>query len=210
MADINDDWADYAATATAALAQNVKDMTSYGSLPANVALGLADQYKITNDWLSTDVGQLEIIFTMLSGTTDVGIQAAMQHPYSRGTIMINSTDAFSPPVIDPRYLGLGYDVDIIRLGILFARKLSQTAPMNALTLKEIGTSAGLVDDALNAWIGATGGTEYHPLGTCSMLPQAKGGVVDTKLIVRAPTIPVVHPRLATDSPFHPPSVSPFP
>jgi len=35
-------------------------MTGYQSLPANVALGLADQYAIQNSWLTTDVGQLEV------------------------------------------------------------------------------------------------------------------------------------------------------
>ncbi|KAL7413404.1 GMC oxidoreductase-domain-containing protein [Mrakia frigida] len=187
LADITTDYATYASTATSALASNVKLMTGYQTLPDNVASGLSDQYELQNSWLSTDVGQLEVIFNALSGTSNVAIQIALQHPYSRGTIMINTTDAFSAPVINPGYLGLGYDVDIINKGIVFARKIAATAPMSALTLVEQAPSAGLVDTALNTWIGTSGSTEYHPLGTCSMLPQAKGGVVSTKLIVYGTT-----------------------
>lgn len=46
---------------------------------------------------------------MLVGPTSAGIQCALQHPYSRGTIMINSSEPFDKPVIDPGYFGLGYD-----------------------------------------------------------------------------------------------------
>lgn len=57
--------------------------------------------------------------------------------------------------------------------------------MSTLALFEQAPSAGLTDDALATWIGTSGGTDYHPLGTASMLPQAKGGVVDTTLTVRS-------------------------
>ncbi|KAL7415432.1 hypothetical protein BDY24DRAFT_369258 [Mrakia frigida] len=187
MADLSTDFTTFAATATSALAANVEAMTGYQTLPANVALGLADQYTIQNSWLSTDVGQLEILFSALSGGTNIAIKCALQHPYSRGTIMINSTDAFNAPVINPGYLGLGYDVEILKAGIAFIRKLGATAPMNTIALTEQAPSAGLVDDELTTWIGTSGGTDYHPLGTASMLPQDKGGVVDTKLVVYGTT-----------------------
>ena len=57
----------------------------------------------------TACSQLEIILNMLVGPTSAGIQCALQHPYSRGTIMINSSEPFDKPVIDPGYFGLGYD-----------------------------------------------------------------------------------------------------
>ena len=41
----------------------------------------------------------------------------------------------------------------------------------------------ITSDALNTWIKINSGTEYHPLGTCAMLPKASGGVVDTNLLV---------------------------
>lgn len=92
VSDIMADGASFASAATAALDANVAAITSYQTLPANVAAGTKLQYQITNGWLSTDSGCLEIIQSEFSGTDGVAIQVALQHPYSRGTIMINSTE----------------------------------------------------------------------------------------------------------------------
>lgn len=67
---------------------------------------------------------------MLSGATGAGIQCALQHPYSRGTILINSTEPFDYPVIDPKYFGLGYDIDIMAAGFAFVRKVGGSAPLS--------------------------------------------------------------------------------
>lgn len=58
LEDINTDYATYAATATAALADNVADMAEWNALPDTVANGLKAQYEIQNGWLSSDVGQV--------------------------------------------------------------------------------------------------------------------------------------------------------
>jgi choline dehydrogenase len=71
----------------------------------------------------------QIIMTMLAGS-GVGIQAGLQHPYSRGSVMINSTSPLSKPVINPHYYGIEKDIEILQLGIGFARKLAATKPMS--------------------------------------------------------------------------------
>lgn len=38
------------------------------------------------------------------GNGDVGVTAALQHPYSHGRVYINSSDPMDYPVIDPNYL----------------------------------------------------------------------------------------------------------
>lgn len=43
--------------------------------------------------------------------------------------------------------------------------------------------ADVTGSALSDYIYTSSGTEYHPLGTCAMLPMASGGVVDTQLKV---------------------------
>jgi choline dehydrogenase len=135
---------------------------TFRTLPANVAAGLKAQYAITNNWLSKDVGQLEIILTMLSGTSGAGIQAALQHPYSRGTILINSTNAFDYPAIDPGYFGMGYDIDILNKGVEFARKLGGTAPLSDMLLTETTPGTTVTGDALNNWIRTSSGTVGPP------------------------------------------------
>lgn len=67
---------------------------------------------------------------MLAGTSGVGIQAGLQHPYSRGTIMIRSKSAFDKPLINPNYYGIEKDIEILQFGIEFARKLARTSPMS--------------------------------------------------------------------------------
>jgi choline dehydrogenase len=63
-----------------------------------------------NDILPSAVGQAEIL---LSNTGTYGgyapsitvqIQAALQHPMSRGSVTINSTSTFDAPLIDAGYL----------------------------------------------------------------------------------------------------------
>ena len=176
----------YAANVQSALTQTVTDMTSWQNLPAGVATSLSKQYAIQQQWLTTGVGQIEFLLTMLgqNGAQDqIGIQMALQHPWSRGNIFITSSDPWTPPAINPDYLGVGYDIDIMGYAAEYARTLTSTAPMNTLAINETYPGANLTGDALANATRQSCVTEYHPLGTCSMLPQDEGGVVDTNLIV---------------------------
>ncbi|KAK8850704.1 hypothetical protein IAR55_004624 [Kwoniella newhampshirensis] len=174
----------YANTVSTNLDQTVSDVTSWLTLPANVATGLKAQYQLQQDWLTNDAGQLEIILTLLGkGGNQLGIQVALQHPWSRGTIFINSTDPFTEPLINPDYFGVGYDIDIMGYGSAFARRLAAASPLSDVMITEQYPGAAITGDALANYTKTNCGTEYHPLGTCAMLPKESGGVVDTTLIV---------------------------
>lgn len=54
--------------------------------------------------LKSAVGQIEILYMNSDANGDVGITAALQHPYSHGRIYINSSNPLDYPVIDPNYL----------------------------------------------------------------------------------------------------------
>lgn len=137
-----------------------------------------------HSWLTGRIGQLEILFHLLGNRPNsLGIQCAIQHPWSRGTIMITSKDPFTYPAIDPHYFGMGYDIDIMTYGIDFARRLARTDPMAPHFLEENQPGEQYQGDGLHAYAQTNAGTEYHPLGTCSMLPRDSGGVVDTNLMV---------------------------
>ncbi|WVR08765.1 hypothetical protein IAU60_005823 [Kwoniella sp. DSM 27419] len=191
MADVmdsTDEASTYAATIAGNLDKDMSDITSWLSLPANVAKGIRAQYQIQQQWMTSDVGQLEIILTMLGkggegAANDMGIQVALQHPWSRGTLFITSTDPFTPPAINPHYFGVGYDIDIMSYGSAFARRLAKATPLNQYLITETHPGADVTGDALGTYMKANSGTEYHPMGTCSMLPKDSGGVVDTSLIV---------------------------
>jgi hypothetical protein len=51
------------------------------------------------------------------------------HPYSRGSVAINSVDPFTEPTIDPRYGSNPLDIQIVVEGIKFIQKMSATPPM---------------------------------------------------------------------------------
>lgn len=176
--------ASYAADIKTQLSKTVTDVTGWLTLPSTVASGLTKQYNIMQEWLTGRIGQLEVLLHMLGNADNtLGIQIALQHPWTRGTIFINSTDPFLSPSIDPHYFGVGFDTDIMAYGLDFARKLAGTAPLSQYFITETTPGRTVVDDALYDYSRRVSTTEYHPIGTCAMLPKADGGVVDTNLIV---------------------------
>ncbi|KAF8999263.1 GMC oxidoreductase-domain-containing protein [Cyathus striatus] len=114
----------------------------------------------------------------------VAIQAALQHPLSQGQLYINSSSVFDKPVIDPGYLTHQADVTVLREGLKLARKIGQTSPMkDILDDEQTPGSSVQTDDEWEARLREQVSTEYHPSGTCSMLPISQGGVVDANLLV---------------------------
>lgn len=162
----------------------VKQMTTRLNLPASVAKGLRTQYYIQRDWLKADIGQFEIIFHLWGkSSTSLGFQVALQHPWSRGRVSISSADPFAMPVIDPDYFNADVDVENMNNAALWTRKMVSTPPMGDIMLNESAPGTNYSGSSLSDYFKQSGGTEYHPLGTCAMLPKSDGGVVDTNLRV---------------------------
>ncbi|KAK1962680.1 alcohol oxidase [Colletotrichum sublineola] len=108
----------------------------------------------------------------------------LMHPLSRGTVTINSSDPFLPPVIDPRYFSHPYDGQVLVESLRFNRRLLATGPIQALGATEtLPGAATQSDEDILAFIKGITSTEYHYSGTCAMLPKAMGGVVDPELKV---------------------------
>ncbi|GAA5911816.1 hypothetical protein JCM6882_003366, partial [Rhodosporidiobolus microsporus] len=136
------------------------------------------------------VGQAEILLSNTGtyggypNSITVQIQAAIQHPLSRGSVKINSTSTFDKPQIDPGYLTHPADMPILRQAFKFARNVSQTAPFSDYVLSELTPGSDVqTDEEWETWIRGVVSTEYHPAGTASMLPEAEGGVVDVAMRV---------------------------
>lgn len=176
--------ANYAATVLEDLNTTWTQVVGWKSLPDNVAQGLLAQYTVQQSHIDSEVGQCEMLLHLLAPNNGIAVQASLQHPWSRGTIFITSTDAFTAPAINPDYFSVGYDIDILQYGVQFARRIAGAAPLNTIAITEANPGTTIADgDALNNWIRNDIGTTYHPIGTCSMLPRDKGGVVDTNLLV---------------------------
>ncbi|KAK5122165.1 hypothetical protein LTR85_004411 [Meristemomyces frigidus] len=116
------------------------------------------------------------------------ILGVLEHPLSRGTVHINSSDATDYPIIDPHYLEHPADLAMLaKIALHIQNKLAQAYPLSTV-LKGNGTVYQDVYITLNetnveSEVKRLLQSEYHPSGTCAMLPRAKGGVVDAKLKV---------------------------
>lgn len=175
--------ANYASLVLEQLPDTLAEVVANKDLPDNVAKGLSAQYTIQQAHIDSDVGQVEMLLHLLGPNNNIGIQAALQHPWSRGTVFITSNNAFTAPAINPDYFSVGYDIGIMDNGMQFARRLAQVSPMSELAIAETTPGANVNGDDMYDFIRRTSGTTYHPIGTCSMLPRDQGGVVDTRLIV---------------------------
>ncbi|KAJ7055093.1 hypothetical protein C8F01DRAFT_994648 [Mycena amicta] len=171
---------------TSALSTSV----SASSMDSTVQAGVKAQYAILADWAaSSSIGQVELIFNMFgSAASMIGIQMCIQHPFSRGYINIKTNSVFDYPEINPNYLSISYDLDVLRAAFKYSRNIIATAPMSDMIVGETTPGTGTsTDDAINSYIASTSGTEYHPIGTNSMLPLEYGGVVNTSLLVYGTT-----------------------
>lgn len=120
----------------------------------------------------------------VAGKNYFTLLAAQQHLFSRGTIHITSSDPTVYPAIQPNYYSVPFDVSVATAGTAFLRKIGQTSQYGCYIEKEAVPGSSVTGDALTKYSTTTGfTTEYHPVGTASMLPRANGGVVDATLTV---------------------------
>lgn len=162
----------------------VTTLASKYTLPSTVQAGLKKQLDLQTAWLSQSLGQFEIILHLWGkSATSLGVQVALQHPFSRGQTYINSNDPFVMPILDPGYFDIDADVQMMQDATAWVRTMTNTAPMNTIMTNESLPGASVTGDALTTYFKTACGTEYHPIGTASMLPQELGGVVDTNLVV---------------------------
>ena len=150
--------------------------------PDAVKQGYALTYQTTVDIMEKLVGTIELIFSLTF--SKVQVQSALQHPLSRGSVLIKSNNVFDYPKIDPRYLEQSSDMDMLREGFKLARTVGQTAPLSNYLASETNPGTGVTSNPdWENFIRGRVGTEYHPCGTAAMLPREKGGVVDKNLLV---------------------------
>ena len=114
------------------------------------------------------------------------ILASLSHPFSRGSVHTSSTDPTQKPTIDPNYLSHPLDKEILSRHIQFLETIARTQPL-ALLIKKDGRRipAGLHVDDIQAAREQTklSISNFHPVGTCAMMPETVGGVVNDQLVV---------------------------
>ncbi len=111
------------------------------------------------------------------------LHVCLLQPRSRGTVRLASTDAMTPPLIDPRFLTEPEDLAQMVQGVRQARQILAQPALSAYGREWAASSGAQSDDELAHWIRQSADTIYHPVGTCRM-GQDEMAVVDPELRVR--------------------------
>ncbi|KAL4967505.1 GMC family oxidoreductase [Aspergillus stella-maris] len=143
--------------------------------PSTVTAGYTLQHNLLVQGIpSKHQAQLEIIWS--DGTFVLGLQ----HPFSRGSVRLSSTDPFDAPLADPAFLRNPLDVEILIAAIKYARELASSPILSAYNPLELVPGSNVTtDEQLETYIRGAAESLYHPSGTCSVGRKERGGVVDT-------------------------------
>ncbi|KAI0165337.1 putative GMC oxidoreductase [Hypoxylon sp. FL1284] len=118
----------------------------------------------------------------------ISLGVMLSHPVSRGSVHITSNLARDAPIVDPRYLSDGLDVEVLARhlqhmdgAIAGSRALARLLKQPLRRLDPASENLNL--DRARAYARDTAVSIWHPAGTCAMLPRDRGGVVDARLRV---------------------------
>ncbi|MYD42741.1 MAG: choline dehydrogenase [Gammaproteobacteria bacterium] len=104
-------------------------------------------------------------------------------PESRGSIHIKNKRTDAGPAIRPNFLSEEVDRQALISGMRFAQELGRTNAMSKYVERELYPAGlGESDEDLLTYCRHTGGTVYHPIGTCKMGSDSDA-VVDERLRV---------------------------
>lgn len=164
--------------ADAAGAQTPEQYLPAGTDPAVLA-GFTRQLPLLVDALSD---QSRAGFEIINAN-DGALTVGNMRPLSRGSVTLGSAQPFDPPVIDPRYGSNPVDDQILVAAMRFNERLLTTNALSQMDPVQVRPAANSTDEELLSYVGTKMQTEFHPAGTCAMMPQELGGVVSSELLV---------------------------
>lgn len=113
------------------------------------------------------------------------VTAILAHPLSRGSVHVNGTSLSGEnqgAVIDPRFLSHPLDVEVLARSLRYIEERIARADPLAVHLKP--HEAKFEDtEATKEYVRRTVRGGNHWVGSCSMMPNNMGGVVDARLRV---------------------------
>lgn len=111
------------------------------------------------------------------------IGTALTYPKSRGYLALRSTNPFDPPIIQPNYLAIKEDLEVLVKGVKVVRRIANASVFDRFLDQEkfLGFSAQSDKDIID-YIRAMAQTQFHPVGTCKM-GNDEMSVVDAQLRV---------------------------
>ncbi|KAJ7286791.1 pyranose dehydrogenase [Mycena rebaudengoi] len=161
-----------------------------------------------------DTPHIEFLFSPGGFTGRVGnfmnIFVTVVTPAGRGSISINSSNPFDPPLIDPGLLASEFDLFTMREGLKRAQKFVSAPAWKNYIIAPTENLENITSAALDQHIRNTATTALHLVGSAGMSARNAGyGVVDPDLLVKGvsglriidasviPIVPTAHTQAAT-------------
>ncbi|KAH8893968.1 alcohol oxidase [Thozetella sp. PMI_491] len=116
----------------------------------------------------------------------ITIITILGHPLSQGSIHIQSPEISDKPLWDPRFNSEPVDFEIMARAVQFVERIVGTPPLSNLLKIGGKRMPDLKADTLDAAreiVRQRQITAYHPAGSCAMMSEELGGVVDPRLRV---------------------------
>ncbi|KAJ8695855.1 hypothetical protein PTI98_005772 [Pleurotus ostreatus] len=157
--------------------------------------GMQRAFQMQKEWLmNRDVSFLELATISsylpntralpLEGRNYISFILGLLHPFSRGHVHIRSSDPFDSPIIDPRFLNNGTDIELFIDAVKLVRKVVNARCIKSAIVRETAPGPAVQFDAeIIEYLKGNVQTIYHPIGTAPMFPREDGGVVDESLKV---------------------------
>ena len=105
------------------------------------------------------------------------------HPKSRGSVQLASPRWQDDPRIDFRYFSHPDDLATMVKGVRRVLQVFDTPTLRARVKADLRTAHCRTDEDFAQWCRSVAGTNYHPVGSCRMGPDAADSVVDARLRV---------------------------
>ncbi|KAJ7439757.1 hypothetical protein FB451DRAFT_145380 [Mycena latifolia] len=119
-----------------------------------------------------------------ANTSYVTVTIAEVHPFSRGSVHIGSSDPLADPTIDPHYLEIPFDAQLLVKAQQFTRRWMRSKALSGQVDSLNTPSSSVSSDAeWESYVRTTAQSINHPIGTSAMAPRSMGGVVDSQLMV---------------------------
>jgi choline dehydrogenase-like flavoprotein len=100
--------------------------------------------------------------------------------------MLNSSDPFDFPLIDPAHLNSDFDIFAITEAVKASQRFMAAAPWDGFALAQFGNFANVTtDEEISAYARDNAATAFHPTGTAFMSAfGAQNGVLDPDFRVK--------------------------
>ncbi|KAJ7584168.1 GMC oxidoreductase [Mycena floridula] len=136
-----------------------------------------------------------------AGVTGISMGAMAMRPMSEGSITLKTSSIWDKPEIDPNYLSVENDMNVLIRAVRIILRMANTEPLRSvIELSEPDKdmpwlypgnkdpeSLQITDDELREWIRRNAMATWHPVSTARMGQDIKSSVVDVELKVHGVT-----------------------